>query len=104
MAPEICSAIEDAINDDPGALLVIEVSEDRRDEVKNAVAACTSTASVKVNAELGPTEARVYWEDGFDQIDPSATIAKAMKILDARLAKTMAGEQDATHPKEENFE
>ena len=90
LAPEICAAIEDAIVEQPGALVVIEVSEDRSDEIAAAVAACTPTGKVNVNPDLGPTEARVYWEDGFDQIDPSVTIAKAMKILDARLAKTLA--------------
>ncbi len=90
LVPEICAAIEDAIEDEPGALIVIEVAEDRRDEVEAAVAACTATGIVKTNPDLGETEARVYWEDGFDQIDPEATIAKAMKILDARLTKTLA--------------
>ncbi len=101
LAPEICAAIEDAIEDQPGALLVIEVSEDRSDEIASAVAACTSNASVRVNTELGQTEARVYWEDGFDQIDPSVTIAKAMKILDARLRKTLAGAKITSRPNEE---
>ncbi len=90
LVPEICAAIEDAIEDEPGALIVIEVAEDRRDEVEAAVSACTATGIVKTNPDLGETEARVYWEDGFDQIDPDATIAKAMKILDARLTKTLA--------------
>lgn len=90
LVPEICAAIEDAIEDEPGALIIIEVSEDRQNEVETAVAACTSTGIVKTNPDLGETEARVYWEDGFDQIDPAATIAKAMKILDARLTKTLA--------------
>lgn len=101
LAPEICAAIEDAIVDQPGAALVIEVAEDRSDEVATVVAACTSNASVKVNAELGPTEARVYWKDGFDQIDPSVTIAKAMKILDARLRKTLADAKITPRPDEE---
>lgn len=90
LAPEICAAIEDAIVAQPGALLVVEVSEDRSDEIAAAVAACTPTGKVKVNRKLGPTEARVYWEDGFDQIDPTVTIAKAMTILDARLAKALS--------------
>lgn len=90
LVPEICAAIEDAIEDEPRALIVIEVAEDRGGEVEAAVAACTATGIVKTNPDLGETEARVYWEDGFDQIDPGATIAKAMKILDARLTKTLA--------------
>lgn len=104
LAPEICAAIEDAIIDQPGAMLVIEVSDDRSDEVGAAIAACTSTASVKVNPALGPTEARVYWEDGFDHIDPAVTIAKAMKILDARLARSLAGDKGAPHAEEETSE
>lgn len=95
LAPEICAAIEDAIVDQPGALLVIEVAEDRSEEIAAAIDACTAMGKVKINSELGPTEARVYWDDGFDQIDPSVTIAKAMKILDARLAKTLKQETEA---------
>ena len=101
LVPEICAAIEDAIEDEPGALIVIEVSEDRRDEVEAAVAACTAAGVVKTNPDLGETEARVYWKDGFDQIDPDATIAKAMKILDARLTKTLADQTLNAHSKKE---
>lgn len=104
LAPEICAAIEDAIVEQPGAMLVIEVSEDRSDEIATAVAACTTKASVNVNTVLGPTEARVYWEDGFDQIDPGVTIAKAMKILDARLARTLADAKNMRRPEKETSE
>ena len=90
LAPEICATLEEALTEETGAKFIIEVAAESRDEVEEAVASFIEHGAVKANPDLGPTEARVYWEGGFDHISPEATISRALKILDARLTNTLS--------------
>ncbi len=93
LVPEICAAIEDAMSSAPKAMLGIEVAEERTAEVEAAIHACDATVIVKRNPDLGESEARIFWDGGFDQIEPKATVAAAMRILDARLEKSLADKE-----------
>ncbi len=101
LIPEICAAIEDAMASAPKAMLGVEVAEERKDEVETAIHACDASVIIKLNPDLDVSEARIFWEGGFDQIDPKTTVAEAMKILNARLERSLADQASEKQPKEE---
>ena len=101
LVPEICAAIEDAMASAPTAKLGIEVAEERRDEVQTAIHACDAAVIIKSNPNLNASEARIFWDGGFDQIEPQTTVAEAMKILNVRLERSLADQASQKQTEEE---
>ena len=90
LAPELISAVQDAVDSSPDEDIVVEVAEAQFDEIAGRLEADGVRCSLRSTADLAPAEARVYWRNGFDQIDAQPAIDRAIDILDQRLTDSMA--------------
>lgn len=96
LAAEISSALSHAYESAPGAALTIEVHPDQQE----AVASALKEADAKITASpaLRESEARIRWDGGFDLIDTSAAINRALTVLEAHLSAHQTQQNNSEEP------
>lgn len=90
LTPELVAAVEDAIADSPEPKIIVEVCSGQFDDLARRLEEEGLACTLRASESLSLSQARILWQDGFDQIDVQPAIDRAVSILGHRLTQSMA--------------
>ncbi len=90
LGAELAAAVESALLAAPSARPRIETAHGGADALRAALGPYAEDCVFAEAPGLGLAEARIRWDDGFDQIDLEAAIRRGLEILEAHLAAEAA--------------
>lgn len=93
MLGEVCRIVDDAIESAPKARPRIRCAHELAVPLQRLVEEREISAEIEEAPELLPREAQIFWDQGYDQIDLDACIARIREVLSAHFSQDNGSDQ-----------